>query len=440
MKNKGLTITAAILAALMIGSGAFYFISAKGNSAPSDDEEKETKIYSYEQSAYTLSNGRANLASGAVLLPTGIDGIYYSADLSGRVGFFTVENGAVKPYGGEVKTVNATISKTYTSRQDMDTKITYIEHEGKVCGFGLFTTEISSKEANTYPYAFFKVINKPVGYGSGHLLLIDYEKDNFYSADKVYSEIFSFNLSTGKTEKIFDYSNRTVDYTGGYRNDWAMLTDYFAANMAGEKYFLSSRNYNNSDRGKVCDIMVVSDAYKPTIKTNGIVGLWASVQGDGLHYLRNTNTGFNSIALTDSEKIIASFEGNYFSDYLQSGNYIINKNSLAFANLLTGESKTLKDIYLGDIDVFSVSPDGSKAVFAAFGEPNELGVKVQRIIYYDIANGKAFTFAEPLLLSETASSFTWLDNDSVMHARPEKGDGSGVMMCRWSFTAAQTQD
>lgn len=435
MKNKGLTVAAALLAVLMLGSGVFYFVAGRGNSND-DPAKKETKPYTYEQSAYTLAPGRTTIASGAVLLPTGIDGICYSADLSGRIGFFTVENGAVAPYAGEVKTVNASIGKTYTSRQDLDTKITYIEHEGKVCGYGLFTTEISSKEANTYPYAFFKVVGKPAGYGDGCLLLIDFEKDNFYSTDKIYSEVFSFNLSSGKAEKIFDYSTRTVDYTGGYRNDWTMLTDYFIANMGSEKYFLSSRNYNNTDRGSVCDIMVVGGAYRPAIKSNGTVGLWANVQADGLRYLRNTATGFNSVSLAESERIVASFEGNYFNDYLASGDYIVNKNSLAVTNLLTGESKTLSNIYLGDTDIFSISPDGTKAVFASFGEPNAHGVSVQRIVYYDISQGKSVAFAEPLLFSETSSAFVWLDNDSVMHARAEKGDGSGVVMSRYSFSGA----
>ena len=437
MKNKGLSITAALLALVMLGSGVFYFTKGRGGSPEKPAAEKETKAYAYEQSEYTLSPGRVTLASGAVLLPTGIDGIFYSADLTGRIGFFTFENGAVAPYGGTVKTVTATINKSYTCRQNLDTKLSYIEHDGKICGYGLFTTEISSAQADIYPYAFFKVVSKPAGYGSGCLLLIDFEKENFYSADKTYSEIFSFNISSGKAEKIFDNSTRLVDYTGAYRNDWTMLTEYFLGNMGNEKLFLSSRNYNNSDRGIISDIMVVGGSYKPDVKAGGTVGLWANVQPDGLRFLRGTATGFNSVSLKDSETVVASLEGNYFTDYLAYGDYVINKNSLALTNLLTGESKTLTGINITGADVFSVSPDGTKAVFASFGEANAHGVEIQSLIYYDITDGKAFTFAEPLLFSETASSFVWIDNDSVMHARAEKGDGSGVVLCRWSFAAAR---
>lgn len=433
MKNKGLTVAAIVLAVLAAVSAVIFFTFGKGSGDGGNAETQAPAVYSYEQSEYTAASQLKMLDK--IYLPTGLSGVYYSADLSGKFEFYTYANGVFAPFTGEVGSVDTSVS---VSRQRIPATISYIEQGGRVCGFGLFTTDISSADAPVYPYAFFKLISKPVGYGSGYLLMVDFEKENFYRTDKIYSDLFSFDLSSGTATQTVNQSTRMIDYNGAYRNDWAMLTDGFIANMGSEGYFLSSRNYNNKDRGLVCDIMVMSKAYKPVIKTNGITGLWASVQADGLHYLRNTATGFNSVVLTDGEAVKASFEGNYFSDYLASGDYIINKMSLTLTNLLTGESKTLDKLKNAGIEnavSFSVSPDGTAAVFAFAGEPNTNGVEIQRLAYYKDGSEPVY-FGEPLLFSETALSFVWLSNSQVMSARPANGTGSPVVSAVWSFDTA----
>ena len=102
-------------------------------------------------------------------------------------------------------------------------------------------------------------------------------------------------------------------------------------------------------------------------------------------------------------------------------------------DLLTGASKTLKDINIESADVFSVSPDGSKAVFASYGEVNANGTPVQSVVYCTVDGSVApAAYAEPMLFSESAG-FVWLDNSSVMSVRAISADGKTAGSVVYTF-------
>lgn len=419
MNDKIIKILCAVMAVVMIASGVFFFVSTKNGGGAPEVKDPEPVVFSYEQSAYTAALSVKG-ANGEIYLPTDFENIYYTAALDGSVKFFEYAGGAMAPCALEVKQVKANLK---ASRETIPVTVKYIEKDGKACGYGVFTSDMS-KDVEVYAYAFVKLTAKPAGYGGGYLLLADFDKDNFYKADKLYSEIYNFDLASGKASTYVSNHTRLIDINGTFRQDWTLLTDDFIKNLGDAKYFLSSRYYNEADKGLRADVMVLSNAYKPKIVVEDILGVWFVNDGNGMHYLKKNDKGFANILRTgDKENVLTQFEGNWQTDYLQCGKYLINKKSLVMIDLLTGSSKTLKDINIEGADVFSVSADGTKAVFASYGELNANGTPVQSVTYCTVdGSAEPATFTEPMLFSESAG-FVWLDNSSVMSVRALTADG-----------------
>ncbi len=431
MKSKGIKILAAVLAVIMCGSVAAYFITSSGKAEDIVPSLSKPEFYSYENSAYTQSEALSvKGAGGEIFMPSDINNVYYTADLKNNISFFEYSNGSFVPYGGEVKTVSANLSATY---EKIPVTVKYIQKDGKIFGCGVFTSDMDSS-VEVYPFAFVKLINKPQGYGSGYLLLADFDASEFYKTDKIYSEIYDFNIESGKASTYVSNNTRLIDSHGTFRQDWTMLTDEFINNLGDAKYFISSRNYAEQERGKCADIMVLSNSSKPEIKIKNIAGLWCVNDEHGIHYIKTGGKGFKNIVYTNKKEVVlGEFEGNYLEDYLRSGSYIINKKSLVMTDLLTGTEKTLKDINIEKADVFSLSPDGIKAVFTFCGEKNSNGALVQTVIYCTVDGSvQPAVFSEPLLFAESCG-FVWLDNNSVMSARALDGSGNTVGSVAYTF-------
>ena len=431
MNTKTLKILTAVLAVVMIVSGVVFFISSKGGNTQIVNKNPEPVSYSYEQSEYSLSTAiSVKGANGEIYLPTDFAGVYYTADLKGEVKFFEYANGSMNPSSLGVKTVKTNLKATY---ETIPVTVSYIEKDGKACGFGVFTSDMS-KDVDVYSYAFVKLTAKPAGYGEGYLLLADFDKDNFYKAEKLYSEIYNFNLAKGSASTYVSNHTRMIDKNGSFRQDWTLLTDDFIKNLGSSKYFLSSRYYNESDKGNRADVMELSNAYRPKIVVEDILGVWFVSDANGMHYLKKNENGFaNMNFVNGEERVLTQFEGDYFTDYMQCGKYLINRKSLVMTDLMTGTTQTFGGINISSADVFSVNPDGTKAVFASYGEVNANGATVQSIIYCT-ADGSAepAVFAEPLLFDESAG-FVWLDNSTVMSVRALDGTGANVGSITYTF-------
>lgn len=417
---KILKILTAILLVTAIGAGAAFFVSRGGNEAVAENSMPVS--YSFEQSEYTLNPSLSvKGANGEIFMPTDFDGIYYTASLDGKVAFFEYANGAMNPSALEVKQIKTTLAASY---EKIPVTVNYIEKDGKVCGYGVYTSDMGG-DVDVYAYAFAKLTMKPAGYGAGHLLAVDFDKNNFYNSDKLYSEIYNFNLAKGTASTYVSNHTRMIDRNGTFRQDWTLLTDDFMANLGDAKYFLSSRYYNESDKGQRADVMVLSNAYRPKIVVEDILGTWFVNDANGMHYLRKTANGFaNILNVNNAEQTLSEFEGDFHADYLQDGNFIINKKTLVMTDLITGATKELKDIFIENADIFSLSPDGAKAVFASEGELNSNNAPIQTLTYCTVdGSAEPVIYSEPMLFSE-AAGFEWLNNSSVMSVRALDGTGA----------------
>ncbi|MBQ8015002.1 MAG: hypothetical protein IJ264_02325 [Clostridia bacterium] len=429
MNSKTMKILAIILAVTTVISGVAFFVSRDKDGGAGLINNMPV-AYSYDNSEYTLSTALSvKGANGEIYLPTDFENIYYTADLGGSIKFFEYAGGQMAASTLAVRQVKATLAATY---EKIPVTVNYIEKDGKACGYGVFTSDMSA-DVDVYAYAFVKLTAKPAGYGEGYLLLADFDKDNFCKADKLYSEIYNFDLASGKTSTYVSNNTRLIDKNGSFRQDWTLLTEDFIANLGSAKYFLSSRYYNEDDKGRRADIMELSNAYRPKIVVEDILGLWFVNDANGMHYLKKNDGGFANILNNGAEQVLTQFEGDYYVQYMQCGRYLINKKSLEMTDLMTGAVQTLKDIDITIAESFSVSPDGKKAVFAVSGKPNENGAVVQTLIYCT-ADGSAepVVYTEPMLFAESGS-FVWLDNSSVMSVRALSADGKTAGSVVYTF-------
>ena len=102
-------------------------------------------------------------------------------------------------------------------------------------------------------------------------------------------------------------------------------------------------------------------------------------------------------------------------------------------DLHTGASQTLKGINIESADIFAISPDGKKAVFASYGEPNANGTPVQSITYCTVdGSAEPVTYTDPMLFAESAG-FIWLDSSNVMSVRALTADGKTAGSVVYTF-------
>ena len=140
LKKKPLIITCVLLAAAIALSAAVFGFGLgkkKGEEQPKADPNTAT--------AYQALSTTEAFADHP-LLPTDFDGIFYSADPNGSFEFYEYKNGGFTKIEAS-GTVTATVS---LSNQSIPAKIAYLKRDGKVDGYGLFTTANSDAPVAIY--------------------------------------------------------------------------------------------------------------------------------------------------------------------------------------------------------------------------------------------------------------------------------------------------
>ena len=430
MKTK---IIAVILAIVAAAGAAAYFITKK----PKEPEitEPQTAEFLLSQSAYSSRISVAG-AQGEIYLPTDREGLYYTASLDNKIDFYVYTGGGFEKAKYEVKTTKVSLGASNIS---IPVEISYIDAGGLIVGYGVTTADMN-KDLKLYDYAFVKIAKKAAGYGEGYWLLADFDKNNFYRADKTYSEIYNYKIGDSKVNTAVNQNTRLIDRNGTYRQDWTMLTDEFIKNLGKSNYFISSRYYSYDETGKRSDIMVWSSAYRPKIIAKDIIGTWFVSDSDGIHYLKKSGDSFNSITKKDDkEKKTVKFDSPW-EQYLRSGNYVVDTKTAVMTNLLTGEKTELSGIDLTEAVSFSINKDASRAVFVFnTQEKNVSNANInQKITYYSFdKDHKTETFTEPMLYQE-GTGFIWLEGDgnSVMSVRALDDGGNTAGSVIYSFTQA----
>ena len=217
-------IIAIILAVIAAGSAAVYFITKQPKAEP--EPEPVIEDFSLTQSEYSKAIETVG-SNGEIFLPTDREGLYYTATLKNKIEYYIYTGGKFEKAKYEVKKTKVSLGASNIS---IPVEISYIDAGGLIVGYGVTTSDLN-KDLKLYEYAFVKIAKKSAGYGEGYWLLADFEKNNFYSPEKVYSEIYNYKIGDSKVNTAVNQNTRLIDRNGTYRQDWTMLTDEFIKNL-----------------------------------------------------------------------------------------------------------------------------------------------------------------------------------------------------------------
>lgn len=403
-KNKMPYIIAAAMSVLAAASVGLFFYS--GGFHPQPAKQPETTV-TQPVTEPVSSDGAIRLRTPAEypLMPTEIEGVFVSANPYGLFNFYEYADGAFTACT-DAQEMDVTVT---CSHQELPAKLHYLQRGDDVTGYGLFLTTLYEDDVRLYDYAFLHLVNMPEGYGSGDaMLLVDFDEDDFAKADKTYTEVLSFNLSNGKSSRLTSDNGRTVDNMGRLRTDWAQMNGALLR-LGAEKWYLSGRSYQ-LDSTKA-DIIYNADTSntKPKWIASGLNENVLFSENGTLYYIKETDGGFDAYSLTTdgTETKLGSYAGSV-DDYLFSGGYMLEKNTLALTRLSTGESKDIGSVTgnaKGSPAYFGVSSDGAKFVLLCDGE-------TQSAVLLDLTTNACQYVRQKGLFTNSCSQIDWLSADS----------------------------
>lgn len=373
-KNKMPYIIASAMSLLAAAAVGLFFYSGGWRPQPETVTAPSTTQAPAVQSVKADGFIRSRTPAEDPLMATELPNVFVSANPYGQFRFYDyTDEGFVTITDVQEKELSVTCS-----HQKIPAKLYYVEKDGAKTGYGLFMTTLYEDDVRLYNYAFFHMTDMPQGYGKADsLLLVDFDERDFARADKTYSEVFSLDLSSGKTELLTSENGRTVDNLARMRTDWAQLNRALLQ-FGGEKLYLSGRNYQLDSTQ--ADIIYNADTSrtKPTWVASGLYDKYMYCNGDELFYVKETDGALETYALSAdrTESRLASYTGSA-DDYLFSGDYMLEKSTLALTRVSTGESKSAAQAVLqsgqklGNPTYCSVSPDGGKAVILFDGEQQQ---------------------------------------------------------------------
>lgn len=329
--KKKLTIVLAVLAVVCVFAVLVFSGVLDGGGLGGEEETTES------ENIYATANYKNDLTSSGVndlpYLKTDIDSIFYTMSTDGEVKFYSFADNIFTPVDAS-GTYDVTV---VMSEQNVSAEVTYIEKDGVISGYGLYTGKTDGFDL--YPYAFFRLTDYGADYEKAYstscLLLVDTTEDDFYSNDKIFEEPFIFKFSDSSCTRMLSEANRTVGIEGTKRSDYSLINDCVIDGSAAHQLFFSGRQYAEDDTrvdllrtggsgNNVDNIRVAQD----------VIGYWAKyVDGDIMYLSVDDN---NSVTVerydTDSDEaeVIKTFDGVGRDDILVSGDYvyIITKNAV----------------------------------------------------------------------------------------------------------------
>ena len=404
-KNKMPYIIASAMSVLAAAAVGLFFYSGGFHAQPKAPETTQAAPVVEPVSEDGLIRKRA--AADYPLMPTQIDGVFVSANPYGLFNFYEYADGGLTACT-DAQEMDVTVT---CSHQEIPAKLHYLQRGDQLTGYGLFLSTLYEDDVRLYAYAFLQLVNMPAGYGDGDaMLLVDFDSDDFAKTDKTYSEVFSFDLQSGRSRRMTSDNGRTVDDLGRLRTDWAQMHEALLK-LGGEKLYLSGRNYQLDST--TADIIYNADTsnQKPKLIVSGLYEKYLYSADGKLYYVKSSDTGVDTYAMTadGNEEKLSSYAGSV-EDYLFAGDYMLEKNTLALTRVSTGESKDIAAIVKtapGSPAYFSVSADGTTLVLLCDGE-------TQGAALCDLAAGTCRQVRQKGLFANTCSQICWLDADTFL--------------------------
>lgn len=296
--------------------------------------------------------------------------LFYEAYPDGTIKYFKFENNTFTEVTDGVSNVTVSFDCSY---QTLKVKLYYLKTDIGTVGYGLFNSQQESN-VKTLSYVFVRLMDCPAAFKdtakTEYVLLTDRTAANAYKTDKVYSDIYSYNMKTGKAMLVVSQRDRTAQEDGTVNEGWTMLTDSSINGAVKRDLFASTRiNDAKAESPRYC-IMTVANSRAGKKADAATVTNCVSYQireKDGNFFcFAATDKGFDLIKNGDKKKPLKSFDGE-FSAYSVSGDWILNKATSEVTNIYTGETTSLKNAELSNFAGFIADESGTKFILFADG-------------------------------------------------------------------------
>lgn len=426
MKN-GKYISTAIISVI---SGAVLFLTVTGGEQFNFDSLKRNGSFPFKRSEPSFSvSDNLSVNTGTPLMQTDFDDVFYTinTEKNNEVSFYQYD-GANSSFKQIMPTKTVPISVTY-SGQTLWANVSYILRDNEITGYGLYT------QSGVYNYAFFKLKTLPKSHQideNEYLLLIDTQKDDFYKADKTFdiSFYYSFEDSTA-TNFVYDV-NATVGMDGKISDSYAIFTDEALESAKNMIPFFTSRYYAGTSLDEKFDIDInMKERAAITRLVSKAHYSYAKVTDTGTVFLRRTKTGFNSVlipAFGEKEIVIKSFAGDYETNYLRQGDYVLNKETKEISSLLDGKTVTAQCTEIARIEYFAISSDATHCIIAG-----ENSAKEPVIAFCDFTKGSEKTTSGNGSFTSMNANFAFINNNTVFFNRPSSENGKIYCGCVLSW-------
>lgn len=334
--------------------------------------------------------------------------VFYEAHPDGTIKFYKFSGGKFSEITSGINTKDAVVKCSY---QDVKVKLHYLKTDAGTVGYGLFNSKQEGSETKLLSYVFVRMIDKPKAYDlkTDYALLTDMDEEDVYKPDKTYSDMYSYDMESGKTTLVISQRDRLVQENGTMREDWTIFTDSMINAGGKHDLFASRRNYDTAPAAPVIyDILTVKNS-RATNKNSAatVVGSPSYVvrEKDGAYFcFVNTEKGFDLVKNGDKKNPLASFEG-AITDYAISGNYILNKATLEMTEITGGEVTKLKKANFTELSGFIVSPSASKVALFCNGEK-------QSLVIYDTSGSDAKIITDSIY-DPSIMNFCFIDDSTV---------------------------
>lgn len=322
-------------------------------------------------------------------MATDLENVFYTADAAGNIVYYELANGEyieIEPTG----TMEVSVP---LSGQQIPVKITYMERDGVLTGFGLFTSDGASTDVYIYNFIMFKVCNLPAAYGAegSCLLLAHTDQQSAYALEPIWEEAFVLNRADGTTRRFLSENNRTLGMNGAMRSDFCMVTDTALAAPTANLPFFSARGRDQTnDENAVYDIYVKNGG-KETLAAQNALGKYVKpLENGAFAFVRKTDSGFETVKSENgTETVVSSFYAGYGTACIRSGDWILSKEDGRVFSTYDTRVYTPTGYKINPL-VFAVSPD-EKYIVMGGTVANALDYQ---IYIYNTETGKYATFTE----------------------------------------------
>lgn len=369
----------------------------------------------------------AEFKSDYPLIQTQQNNIFYEAHPDGTIKYYKYADGTFAEITSGIKTTDVKLTCSY---QTVTVKLYYMSADVGTVGYGLFNSQQDS-DIKMFSYIFVRMMDCPPSYSStaktDYVLLTDMDANDSYKIDKTYSDIYSFDMNSGKTTLIVSQRDRTVQSDGAFSENWTIFTDSSLDTMNKLDLFASARNYDVKTDSQQYDFMSVVNSR--SMKKSSVATVVDSPsfhirEKDGDYFcFVNTDDGFDLVKNNNADSPLAQFSGS-FSDYEVSGDWILNKKSLEFTNMYTGEMKSGKKATFSTLSGFIANESGDK--FLLFCHAAN-----QSVIMYDMASGDAKIVSDSNIYNSGIGNFCFIDNETFIMSSYDENKAAVNKICKF---------